>query len=1108
MPGVVMDTANIGGQMKGSPTDSQNGVSCSAGEKAPMKGSAVVQNGSLYAAGLEKGSAYRTDASTITPVLAKTRELPELPHVTQGFFPFSTLLNRSAQQCWNDLLDLITELAEIQVAPNDPGYASVPIAGKPPGNQSSENLQKKLRVLEFAHAKRADFIKLLVLSQWGRQAADVSKLIDIQNFIRTRHQAYTGALQWIGEMKKDLVRAQVANPDIRTSLEVLSKGRVASMLTLGYKPPKLPTPRRALRKLEKINRLLCTRLALYDELPPSFQTYSIHDGRVTFIVPTEFELDLSIGEGSGLSQFFFVDIRFLFHPSSPIPKGRTFNELESKVNDVLQTRGLPGCFDLLHNLVLTNKINVLFKQATDMARGLWADVLRIELLHRTVVVHYWARKPGSKSWLEIGINSGRRGSIHGSPLPPYLGLRWIKDGEEVNSGLIDFDTANISMERLLRSVIALHVSHTVSSAYHSISQSLLYSTSTLSLRAQLTTTEPGNCLLDVQLTETRYLRVSVEPMSGANVFSTTPNILERPDNDRLAEKPAVDDIVTRVARLRCIAAIEEVECYLQMLGFDVINPRILNIDVRRVFPLNVLRFSFFSHKSWERNWIVAATSSMDGDNWWLVQLRPGVVAKRHSAYDVNVGSRPAFRLAQVVSNTFISSRLEKSYMSFANLVHSLSGILTIYANSRYLADLDAIQSCPPAHKLRIEAGFQIPDISLRYEPAKLPNALRLVLPAGIRQKGFIRETIRLTFLGIDSQANLAIIGAYGRLNISVKAFSALISKWDRSLVFQESHNGFAIRLLAPTGRPVIIGLVEDLQRLECVLSILDTLQRKKIEVTSISLSGISFTYGPERDLAARLEVDIKRTPPLSEADAAELATRSDSIFRLQLGIRFDSTNPHRRIQGSLASSLNRTSAEASMESIAELLTSTLPLMRALDHILDNTSRNESLKVQVTVRNAMTYAIHYPDANLHFRLVARIRSSRLVWVLRNVNSSESSSDQVNSMSKVQQSLYDSKGDGWRGLGNGVIAQVDRVGNLLGELHRCIAASVPNPSLNKAGTRELSTITPTQATALRAVASGVATKPVRQDSSRPAHLQERTTQHSASVASNTADFIMID
>ena len=161
--------------------------------------------------------------------LAVSAEPFELSHITHGFFPFAKLLNRAVQQCWNELSEVITELAEVHV----PSQNEVP-AGKSPGNQSAENVHKKLRILDFAHAKRAEFIKLLVLSQWSQHAADVSKLIDIQGFIRTRHLAYNGAIQLAGDMKRDLVRAQVATPDLKTALEVLTRGKVEAMPDVSY----------------------------------------------------------------------------------------------------------------------------------------------------------------------------------------------------------------------------------------------------------------------------------------------------------------------------------------------------------------------------------------------------------------------------------------------------------------------------------------------------------------------------------------------------------------------------------------------------------------------------------------------------------------------------------------------------------------------------------------------------------------------------------------------------------------------------------------------------------------------------------------------------------
>lgn len=218
-----MDNVNVGGAgQEPGIHESKNGLSNPGGPGS----STELRNGTTHVNGVSgtaSGPLWKTEAS------AASGEPPALVHITQGFFPFSMLVNRSVQQCWNDLSELIAELAEMQVPYQDQSSLSVTPHGKSSGNQTSANVQKKLRLLDFAHAKRAEFIKLLVLSQWSRQAADVSQLIDLQGFIRTRHQAYAAALQWVGDMKRDLVMAQVANPDLKTALEVLSKGRVMAM---------------------------------------------------------------------------------------------------------------------------------------------------------------------------------------------------------------------------------------------------------------------------------------------------------------------------------------------------------------------------------------------------------------------------------------------------------------------------------------------------------------------------------------------------------------------------------------------------------------------------------------------------------------------------------------------------------------------------------------------------------------------------------------------------------------------------------------------------------------------------------------------------------------
>lgn len=1040
MPGVVMDQNTACGR---DPDLRDNVNSSQSTQMNPShSGNAVeLKNGLLHTNGFRHVDQYpdteTAESAETTTASPTAKKSPELQHITQGFLPLSKLVNRSVQQCWNDLADLVAELAGIEVPSQASNTSSMVVNGKVPGNQSAENVRKKLRALEFTQARREEFIKLLVLSQWSRQAADVSKLIDIQNYIRTQHQAYAAALQWVGDMKRDLVRAQVANPDLRTALEVLSKGEVASMPDLGYKPPKTLTPKSALGKLRKINRVISARLALHENVPLPFQNYRIHNGRVTFLVPEEFELDLSIGEEDATSQLFFVDIRFIFKPSPSVPAGRLFSELDLKLNDILQNCGLPGCYDWLHSLVLTNKINVLAKQAFSLTRGLWANVLRIELLHRTLVLQYWSSKPGAKSWLEIGIRRGLSANNGEGQHSPALGLRWIMDGREVNSEGIDFDTQNLSVEYLLQSVIALHISHILSSAFRIIGEKLLYSNGSLSLQGHLTKSEPGHCQLDVQLTASRRLRVGIEPMSGMIILAATPNTLERFDTDRNTERPIIDDIVSRVTQLRCAAAIEEIESQVKMFGFESVSHRNVKIDARKVFPANVIRFSFFWHRLWDHTCLLAATSGMDGDNWWVVQTRSADLTTANRSFGARAHANCFVCSTQVICNTLLPVQ-KAGHSPLADLGHCLSGFLAIYANGRFLEDLQFAKILPPLKRLKIGCALQVPDLSIEYEPTKLPQALRIALPAGFKKKAFLKNTLRLTFHGIDRHRNVAIMVAYGKLSAQFQNLRDLIPKDDHSLTFQKTGSGFALRLIASPGYPVILTLLANLQKLECALSIYDLLQLKNMDTRSLSLSCISFAYGPDRDLLAQFDIGGSNPHLSTETDPAKLASRTDPLFYLRLAIKFDYSNPHRRIQGALTSNLNRPTTDAGLDTFAELLSFTLPLMRALNRLLVNAAHNERLKVHVTVRGTKAFQINYPLERCQFKITAHQHQNQPVWVLKDLSNTQNGCDENTSKYKLQKSLYNRNGLGWRGLGNGAVAKPDAVGNLLDELDKCLAA----------------------------------------------------------------------
>ncbi|KAJ5102856.1 hypothetical protein N7532_003385 [Penicillium argentinense] len=1031
MPGVVMDSVNVEGSgRRPSPNEAVNGAFHSYGINEKSSQLPVAANGPALVNGVGREPDALSQQSK-APVRhgEQLDSAPfDLPHITQGFFPFGTLVNRAVQQCWNDLSELIAELAAIQV-PHDPSSAQM-VNGKVAGNQSSENLHKKVKILDFAHAKRAEFIKLLVLSQWSRQASEVSRLIDIQNFIRTRHQAYAAAVQYVGEMKQDLVRAQVANPDLKTALEILSKGRIASLPDFGYKPPKTLTARSTLLKLHKINRIISVRLVLHDEVPRSLRNYRVHDGRVTFTVPGEFELDLSVAEEAKSSQFFFVDIRFLFSPSSPIPKGRIFNQLDAKINDVLRNEGLVGCFDFLHGLVLTNKISILHRQAVDLVRGAWSNVLHIELLHRILVVQYWPTRTSQKSWLEIGVQRGK--NSYRDDRVSYLGLRWIRDGEKVSSEGINFDPTVLSLECILRSAIALHASHILTQSFFTLKKNLLFARSELSLRAHLSPMEPGDCYLDVQLTRSRSLKVSVEPSTGAIAFFGPSSTLER---ERGQYKSAVEELFYRVTRLRCHSAVEQIESGTRPLGLENISQSGLGVDVRQLFPSNTVRFSLLGHRHWDRRWVVAATSSMDGDRWYLVPVRTTEPARTVPTYTRKDGSS----LVHPISDKLIPSG-QVSYSACSELVRSLTGMLAIYVNARCLAYLPGAQFHPPLKQLKLGPNFEVPDLVFKYKPQRIPAVVRLALPPVLRKRSYVRDSIRLSFEGIDAQTHSTVVVAYGSLRFSAKTLLPLISKTDPSLAVQEKGSGFSLRLLAPVGQSVLIGLLERLQRLDCILYILQSLMQKGMRLQSLSLSQISFSYGQDHNLSAQFGIDTTGPSPSTYIDIPSILSNPIPLFSLRFRIDFDIPSPHRRLQEALTVALNARFSESGVESVLGSIAETSPLLHCLDQITKSTEAT-SVIVLVTVRSPTVFQIQYAQ-NSQFRLSARPRQGHKVWLLEDFNPS-GSPGRGKVYDAVRGQVYNSRGDGWQGLGDGALSSIDKVGNLITKLHECLSACPTEP-----------------------------------------------------------------
>ncbi|KAM5437612.1 mediator complex subunit [Microsporum ferrugineum] len=950
---------------------------------------------------------------------------PEIAHITQGFFPLAKGINRVVVQCWNDLLQLLSELGDAH--PNQQGQPNVSSA-------------KKSQILEFSQAKRAEFIKLLVLSQWGRQAVDVGRLIDLQFFIRQRYDLYNHTLFLAGNIKRDLFKAQMGNPDLETALEALSTGAVSALPALPFLPPGILSPKDTLKTLRKINKLISIRLITYDPIP-EYATYHIHDGRVTFTIPNEIELDLSIAQETRNSQFFFVDLRFIFSPSSALSKGPVRGSLERTINTALMKSGIVGCCDLLHNLVLSQKIMTCFRQAIDLARSHWGDNLRIELLHRTLVIQYWANRPGPKSWIEIGArrNKSQRRAGTCQPDIPRLFIRWIRDNKEVSVESAHFDRKIISVETILRGIISQHIHDMFLEIYNKLATTKLYSQGGLFLGLNTSATEPGNCYLDVHLTHRKTLRVTIEPVGGGVALQTVPLTLNRHDIEQEAGKGLSVNTYDRICRLRCLVAMEEAESHGRVVGWKLITPA--NVDMfslRKVLPVSEIRnISLFQHRDWSPDWLVAFTSSMERDDWWVVQLQngPSVASQPQSSGD---GRLMQLRQAHAVTGECRQLSDKRRYLSFAKLANALSGMVVAHSNANGLNEL-RLRHSPRINELVLGVHNQVPGTSVCFKASDLPDQLRVSSPLSSGGRPIIKETVYLSYQGINHRTHEAMVMATGLFAVPISHLGMAKLVSDSVLAFEPRSRIFAIRFHTRIGVPIITQLFSWLQRLTNTVLALEFIHRKKFTVISISSSKIAFKYPSSNDdLRASISFHyIDTTTPLFLQTNAQ-ASDKRSLAQLRMSLDLNGKNPHRRIMESLTAILNDRSAGLGFT--LELLTITLPLLEALEAILTETSDRSRVVVRIAARSAKMYHITYPSLQYRFHLTMKQRRQRISWLLRNGTIPTVRMNQVKLESELTNKILKVNGDGWRGLGDGAMAEAENPANLIMVLDNIIKTHV--------------------------------------------------------------------
>lgn len=1002
-------------------------------ENGAQDGDAILANGVNHKVveDIKMPSAEELEQSSRLP--------PELEHFTESYVPFGTLLERLAQQAYFDLNETIDGMADTAVQPQVNGAGAQ--SGHAAPDSSSTSVDKKLRLMNYAQNQKDRFIKALVLADWGRNMDDMNKLIELTMWLRRQDEMTQAASDGILGLKHNMIAAKMPNPNIEGALELLSTGKAPWMPDLGYIPPKPLTAQKLLQTLKDLDFVLSVRMNLHEEVPPQMSNYQIGNGRVTFEVAGEFEVDLATTDEDQTSPFYFIDMRFLFSPASPIKDDALRFEMESRVNEALAVKGLQGCYDWLHNFVLTYKINVLRGQAVELSRGKWDGCIRIEPVHRSLVISYWLDNAEGKNWLELGVASGKNATIsYKLDQSPRISCRWYRSGQEVTDHDLDFDTSDLSMESILNQVVARHSSVRLEAIRDSIGKLAQHGDALLQqLVASDSNPNPEACYLRLRLESEAELQVFVEPIRGQlSIYPATMGFQKTAERTLAADTSITAGSV--LCKVLCSTLLERIRKVAHGLKWMPVQ-REKQLNLKAIFGQDPVSMVVFRRDCWGSTWALAVTVNLGhGASWWIVEMSPGtdsqVVASAKpigkAAFDRDALLALENSAVARISDACLRIELQRQYIACGQLPNT-----SIRDEPLVKDSLDQLE--PPARQLNpsSHARESKPEVN-RIRGSVTHDKDMSLPPLYIRPLDVLGDVARAgnhsCFTGFSKVIHDGFTtsapesGVVHRLKgLLQRATAQGLIKYlaqgstDSDMRFQP--NGiFEVTIIGPLGGAILPTIKAKLRAIQRLCSFVRIARTYHFGIVRATPTSLEFCYSQEPLEFAALDVE----------DANDTTCTYLRLFSSLNTKEEGHTNPHFRIRTFLQNSINAPSAtghmpsEQSFESLCGHLRGTLPLLKTLNGL---ETADPAFRRHFTAHGALQYRLIYstPLPSITFAITARSKDGQVKWHVEEMRRSQGGNETLRARLRGQ--VWDSTGASWIGIRNSAVADVAGISDLL-------------------------------------------------------------------------------
>merc|ERR1719266_3216886 len=288
------------------------------------------------------------------------------------------------------------------------------------------DMERKIEIFNFSSRTRMLFVRLLALVKWASSAGKVEKCSNIVMFLEKQSTMFMETANQLAVMAREtLVRATLPNFHLPAAAEILTTGsysRLPRCLSERIIPPAPITAKERTRTLLRLNQVIEHRL-VNCQLPMQMRNLKIADGTVTFTVPLEFSVRLTLLGDGPAQPWTLLGVDMLVEDRETGQGKALMHSLQvGYVRELAQSRlvenvrPLEDLYQVLHGLAQLLQLEVLHNQTIRLCQDRLGRYIRVEeyILGRALTISYW-RELASKG---EAADTGWRMSVQVDPHSP------------------------------------------------------------------------------------------------------------------------------------------------------------------------------------------------------------------------------------------------------------------------------------------------------------------------------------------------------------------------------------------------------------------------------------------------------------------------------------------------------------------------------------------------------------------------------------------------------------------------------------------------------------------------------------------------------------------